>query len=183
MEKQRSSSTSILSRKRTRTETPPPSLDHPTRTQDDISFISDDIIDYIIIPMVDLKVLHYLKCTNSEWRQRIQRYLEKLVPDFEFVTNFGSMGSENGQFDYPEFVATDSRGNIYVSEYSNNRIQKFDPNGQWTMHIGSKGPKIHLKFLTGQSSKHCQNLLWTQYLHLMPHTRFSLLLIHTYIYI
>jgi len=43
----------------------------------------------------------------------------------DFITKFGSYGNKSGQFRDPEHLATDSEGNIYVSDRKNNNIQKF----------------------------------------------------------
>ena len=39
----------------------------------------------------------------------------------------------------PEDVATDSSGNVYVVDFGNNRIQKFDSNGNFITKWGSEG--------------------------------------------
>lgn len=39
----------------------------------------------------------------------------------------------------PHGVAIDSEDNIYISEYSNNRVAKFDPEGNYLKSIGNKG--------------------------------------------
>lgn len=41
--------------------------------------------------------------------------------DPKFIS-FGSQGSENGQFNFPQVAVTDSQGNIYVSDGNNGRI-------------------------------------------------------------
>jgi DNA-binding beta-propeller fold protein YncE len=105
----------------------------------DLSLIAEEIIDYIMMPLIDAKVLHYLKCMNYQWKTKIEKYAEKSVPMFEFIAKFGTKGSENGQFNSPWFVANDKQGNIYVSDCGNNRIQVFDSNGQWLKSIGSYG--------------------------------------------
>jgi len=46
-----------------------------------------------------------------------------------FVVSFGSVGSGNGQFNYPAGIAFDSSNNMYVADASNNRVQKFTPPG------------------------------------------------------
>ena len=58
---------------------------------------------------------------------------------YEFVTKWGSMGSDDGQFKYPAGVAVDGNGNVYVVDGQNNRIQKFDGNGTFITKWGSKG--------------------------------------------
>lgn len=47
------------------------------------------------------------------------------------VLEFGGKGSNPGQFDDPRYIALDGDGNIYIAEYSNGRIQKFDPQGKF----------------------------------------------------
>ena len=44
-----------------------------------------------------------------------------------FVQNFGSFGSGSGQFSNPFGVSVDSAGNVYVANFSNNRIDRFNP--------------------------------------------------------
>jgi DNA-binding beta-propeller fold protein YncE len=117
-------------------------LEHYDRNKNenvDLSLIPDEVIDHVMIPLIDAKVLHYLKCANSKWRTKIEEYAKKYLPVFKFVAKFGSKGSGNGQFDGPWFVATDEQCNIYVSDCRNHRIQIFDSNGQWMKSIGSNG--------------------------------------------
>jgi uncharacterized protein (TIGR03663 family) len=51
----------------------------------------------------------------------------------------GEPGSGPGQFNEPRGLAADSRGNLYVADTKNSRIQVFDPNGQPLRSIGSAG--------------------------------------------
>jgi DNA-binding beta-propeller fold protein YncE len=55
-------------------------------------------------------------------------------------TSFGAEGSDNGEFSYPGDVAVDNDGNIYVADTDNNRIQKFDPDGNYLTQWGQPGP-------------------------------------------
>jgi hypothetical protein len=41
------------------------------------------------------------------------------------LSQWGALGSANGQFYQPQGVATDAAGNVYVADTQNNRIQKF----------------------------------------------------------
>ncbi len=64
-------------------------------------FLSVNLLQYVLIPLIDARVLHYLKCTNSTWKKHIEEYIEESAPKFEFVTKFGSKGSGNGEFNSP----------------------------------------------------------------------------------
>ena len=57
---------------------------------------------------------------------------------YEFQLKWGSYGTGNGQFYKPSGIAVDSNGFVYVSDF-NNRIQKFDSNGNFITKWGSYG--------------------------------------------
>ncbi len=49
----------------------------------------------------------------------------------EFLTSWGSQGSEPGQFAVPHDLAMDSSGRIFVGDRGNNRVQIFDQDGNF----------------------------------------------------
>ena len=49
----------------------------------------------------------------------------------EFLTSWGSQGSEPGQFAVPHDLAMDSSGRIFVGDRGNNRVQIFDQDGKF----------------------------------------------------
>jgi hypothetical protein len=51
----------------------------------------------------------------------------KFTKDGDFVKSIGSRGPAPGQFNTPHTVASDAKGNIYVGDRGNSRIQVFDP--------------------------------------------------------
>jgi len=55
-------------------------------------------------------------------------------------TTFGSAGSGNGKFKAPMDINVDVTNNIWVSDTSNNRVQRFDPNGVWIINYSSSLP-------------------------------------------
>lgn len=56
-----------------------------------------------------------------------------------YVTEWGTLGSGNGQFNQPTGVAVDAGGNVYVADMINNRIQKFRGDGTYISQWGSAG--------------------------------------------
>lgn len=62
--------------------------------------------------------------------------IKKFNHDGTLLSQFGSAGTGNGEFDKPMDVAFDSAGNIYVADLGNNRVQKFDSNGNYLSQFG-----------------------------------------------
>ena len=50
----------------------------------------------------------------------------KINPSGDTLLTFGTSGSGDGQFSFPQDMAFDLAGNIYVADGNNNRIQKFN---------------------------------------------------------
>ena len=55
-----------------------------------------------------------------------------------FIRQFGSYGSESGQFKEARGIAVGG-GNIWVADTGNNRIQEFKPSGEFIRKFGSEG--------------------------------------------
>jgi DNA-binding beta-propeller fold protein YncE len=53
----------------------------------------------------------------------------------------GTSGSGAGQFNEPEGLAVDSRGNLYVVDRNNHRVQKFDSDGNFLLMFGGEVDK------------------------------------------
>ena len=60
-------------------------------------------------------------------------------PRGERLQSFGTVGSDQGQFNGPTGVALDGEGNILVTDYDNHRIQKFSADGQFLTAVGTEG--------------------------------------------
>ncbi|HZD82220.1 MAG TPA: 6-bladed beta-propeller, partial [Nitrososphaeraceae archaeon] len=54
-------------------------------------------------------------------------------------TKWGTPGSGDGQFITPTALAANSSNHIYVVDLGNNRIQKFDSNGNFITKWGTPG--------------------------------------------
>jgi DNA-binding beta-propeller fold protein YncE len=62
----------------------------------------------------------------------------KFSPKGKYLKAWGKKGSGPGEFDTPHGIAIDAKGNVYVAERLNNRVQVFDSEGrflaQWLNH-------------------------------------------------
>jgi RHS repeat-associated protein len=56
-----------------------------------------------------------------------------------YSSSFGSAGTGNGQFRGPADIATDSSGNMWVSDIVNNRLEEFNSEGAFLRTVGSAG--------------------------------------------
>jgi tripartite motif-containing protein 71 len=56
-----------------------------------------------------------------------------------YASQFGSAGSGNGQFSSPVDSAIDGQGNIWVTDWGNNRVEKFSRSGSFVAAYGKEG--------------------------------------------
>jgi streptogramin lyase len=62
-----------------------------------------------------------------------------IARDYEFVTQWGDVGIDDGKFAHPMSIEIDESGYVYVADYDNNRIQKFTCNGIYVAQWGQTG--------------------------------------------
>lgn len=55
------------------------------------------------------------------------------------ITQWGSSGAGNSQFNRPKYIDLDGSGNVYVADNMNHRIQKFSSSGAYITQWGSYG--------------------------------------------
>jgi RHS repeat-associated protein len=70
--------------------------------------------------------------------------VQKFDSSGNFILKWGSSGTGNGQFDYLQGICIDAQGYVYVVDGNmtgggNNRIQKFDSNGNFILSWGTYG--------------------------------------------
>jgi DNA-binding beta-propeller fold protein YncE len=56
-----------------------------------------------------------------------------------FVTQWGGSGTGPGQFSLPQGVAVTPGGDVFVADVNNDRVEKFDSNGNFLLQFGSHG--------------------------------------------
>ena len=69
------------------------------------------------------------------WNHRIQVFDN----DGSFLRSFGSEGSSEDQFHYPNHVRVDRDGNLVISDCWNHRIQVMDIEGNFIRCFGTRG--------------------------------------------
>jgi len=103
------------------------------------------IIDPDVVGVEDIRHPDPHKDPADKLRvDRWQWIEERLVEQKNFLEghnfrSWGSQGTENGQFTSPNSLALDGFGNVYVSDSSNNRIQKFTSDGTFIKAWGILG--------------------------------------------
>ena len=95
-----------------------------------VTFIVISLIAALAATVIDIPSDNVFAQTNNDTAE---------MQEYQFVTKWGSLGTEPGQFDGQNNVAG-TGGFIYVPDYYNQRIQKFTNDGQFiTMWGGSYG--------------------------------------------
>jgi len=77
----------------------------------------------------------YVTDTNN---QRVQVFDYDGNP----LSTFGTLGTKEGQFQFPYGIASDSQGQIYVADMYNSNISIFNSDGKFIKYFGKKGDFI-----------------------------------------
>ena len=69
-------------------------------------------------------------------KPRVQEFTAEGVYVGQFVKE---KGAGNGQFKEPEGIAVDGKGNLWIADTGNSRVQEFKPNGEFERVLGKEG--------------------------------------------
>ena len=88
-------------------------------------------------------VWYVVNRSNAMWAENSLR-IGMCTVDEEFLGEFGTFGTGEGQFVWPIGIATDSRGRVYISDEHRHDVQVFEPDGtyvgRWGEHRVRAGP-------------------------------------------
>lgn len=56
----------------------------------------------------------------------------------KYLLEWGKKGNKEGEFDIPHGITLDENDNVYVADRENNRIQEFDPNGNFIRQFADR---------------------------------------------
>lgn len=80
-------------------------------------------------------------------------------PSGALTLQFGQEGAERGQFEFPNGIAVDSKGNIFVADSGNGRVQAFDKTGAPVFVIGRGSARADLGMPRGIAVDEGRHLL------------------------
>lgn len=71
-----------------------------------------------------------------------------------YLLEWGTKGSDEGEFDIPHGITIDKNEHVYVADRQNNRIQVFDKNGKFLRVLKNKDSVPQLPAVTIDSAQH-----------------------------
>src|SRR6202000_950018 len=86
----------------------------------------------------------FRQVTDMAWDQQGNTYISdgyinsrvaKADKEGNWLKSWGEPGSKPGQFNTPHSIAVDAKGNVYVADRGNRRIQVFDGEGNFLRQI------------------------------------------------
>jgi YD repeat-containing protein len=85
----------------------------------------------------ETKILSLASGGNRVEKWTIPNYVPDLSPAMQ--SSFGPSKLANGPLDFPTDVAIDASGNLWVTDSNNNRLEKFNANGEFLSQFGTLG--------------------------------------------
>ena len=101
----------------------------------------------------------FVICNYYEY-QKNTKFIVKCSMDEDYIQHFGSYGTGPGEITWPNSLAVDNEGKVYLSDEWLNRITIFDNNGVFLGHWGEEGSENGmLNRPAGLAFDHDDNLL------------------------
>ncbi len=85
------------------------------------------------------KTVYYLSDAASSAKTKFELPVVVGAATPTYSSQFGSEGAGNGQFSHPGDVAVDSKGNLWVLDHGNDRVEEFNAKSEYLQVFGSKG--------------------------------------------
>ncbi len=102
-----------------------------------IAVVSKDYLSYIDKGLESgTKYYYRIKAVNPSYNSS---YSNEEYCRYRYLLKWGTGGAGDGQFNSPKGIAVSQDGYVYVADYNNNRIQKFDSSGNFLLKWGSNG--------------------------------------------
>ena len=73
---------------------------------------------------------------TDQFNHRVQLF----TADGQFISTFGSKGSQHDQFYYPRGICVDSTNTVYVTG-KNHRVSVYTSSGQFIKYFGTQGSR------------------------------------------
>src|SRR6476469_3962045 len=100
----------------------------------------ENLNEIILIMVIFVSLISFVFIVISQ-NESLAQTTTTLLPSisYSFIKQWGSKGTDIGQFLYPMGIAVDPSGNVFISDNGNNQIQKFDSNGHFLAKWGTNG--------------------------------------------
>src|SRR6185369_13997973 len=66
---------------------------------------------------------------------QVQRFPDPASPSFGFQITHGGSGADSVHLSFPVDVSVDSLGYIYVADFGNKRVLRYDPDGRFVQKV------------------------------------------------
>ena len=86
-----------------------------------------------------LPIAYYLKDLKAGTSTKFARPANYLQSTPSYYGQVGWEGVGNGQFNTPAGVAVDAKGDVWVTDVKNNRVEEFNPQGEYVRQFGWEG--------------------------------------------
>jgi streptogramin lyase len=90
-----------------------------------------------IDPVGNVWVVERGEFAESTFGEKVR--VQKFSSTGTYLSQFGKEGTGNGEFKFPQAIATDSEGNVLIADTENNRVQEFNSAGEFVRKYSGEG--------------------------------------------